>query len=231
MKTILKTLLATAILAATASTAFAEAYLVDSVDGSVKVNISVQGAGVSKVPSPAIALPPDGVVRQHLSLNADHSMTGALSFFDGTSTADLFPFSGSWYRPAGGKVIYIALDGDSSNPIAPSQGGYGAYNALYDPESTVALMALPEFMPILFSDRVSSLIPIYPATKLKTGIIKLQLKGDQITSASTEIEIIGRGMVQYCKKANKEAQCLNTGAPKDAAYGFSASSKSTVAVP
>jgi hypothetical protein len=226
MKAILKTILTTVFFAATASAAFAESYEVNSVAGTQKLAISVQGAGVTKIPSPALnnLLPEGGIVGQQLSLKADHTMTGAINYFDGVSTTiDLFSLTGMWYRPPGSSTIYFALDGD------PTQGpaSTGAYGALFDPGKAL-LMALPNFMPVLFQTKISSISPIYPTVKLKTGIIKLKLSGDQIKSASTSLVLTGRGMVQYCKYNKNTEDCVATGAPKDATFGFSTYNKSTV---
>lgn len=53
MKTTLKRLLAAVMLTTTVSVAFAESYNVDSVDGTVKISISLQGGGVAKMILPA----------------------------------------------------------------------------------------------------------------------------------------------------------------------------------
>ena len=224
MKTALKILFAAAILTTTASVALAESYEVNSIDGSVQISISLQGGGVAKIPSPSIALPPGGIVKQHLSLNSDNTMTGSIYYFDGVDSMDLFALSGSWYRPAGSKVIYYALDGDPSKGEASD----GTWGALFDP-AKATLMALPGFMPVLFSKKVASISPIYPTVMLKTGIIKLKLAGDEIKSATTNMTITGRAMTSYCKMDKAaDPTCSIPNGVKDASFGFSSITKSIV---
>jgi hypothetical protein len=218
----LKKLISAAVFTAISSVASAESYTVDSVDGSVKLAITVQSAGVAKIPGPGVALPAGGIVRQHLTLNADHTMTGSIYYFDGISDADLFGLSGTWFRPEGSKVIYYALDGDPTKG-ADSDGTYGA---LFAPPPKAKLMELQSFMPILFETKISAINPIFPTIKLKTGIIKLTLSGDEIKSASTDMTITGRAMITYCK-VDKTDTCVPT-VTKDASFGFSSQTKSTV---
>lgn len=223
MKTTLKRLFAAVLLTTTVPVAFAESYNVDSVDGTVKISISLQGGGTAKLPSAAFPLP--GTLKQHLTLNADHTMVGSIYNVDGAAPPfQLFSLSGVWYRPEGSKVIYYAIDGDPTKGMASD----GTWGALFDPAKATVL-ALPDFMPVLFSKKVTSISPIYPTVMLKTGIIKLKLAGDEIKSATTNMTISGRAMVSYCKMDKAaEPTCSIPNGVKDASFGFSAITKSTV---
>ena len=153
-------------------------------------------------------------------------MTGSIYFFDGVSKTDLFTLSGSWYRPAGSKVIYYALDGDPTKGEASD----GAWGTLFDPaRAAIPDMNLQGFMPVLFSKKVASISPIYPTVMLKTGIIKLKLAGNEIKSATTNMIITGRAMTSYCKMDKAaDPTCSIPNGVKDASFGFSAITKSTV---
>lgn len=227
MKTTLKRLLAAVMLTTTVSVAFAESYNVDSVDGTVKISISLQGGGTAKLPSAAFPLP--GILKQHLSLNADHTMVGSIyniNTVDGIEQPpfELFSLSGVWYRPEGSKVIYYAIDGDPTKGMASD----GTWGALFDPNKATVL-ALPDFMPLLFGKKVASISPIYPTVMLKTGIIKLKLAGNEIKSATTNMIITGRAMTSYCKMDKAaDPTCSIPNGVKDASFGFSAITKSTV---
>ena len=224
MKTALKILFAAAMLTTTASVALAESYEVNSIDGSVKISVSLQGGGVAKIPGPGIPLPPGGIVKQHLSLNSDYTMTGSIYYFNGVDNMNLFMLSGSWYRPPGSTVIYYALDGDPTKGAASD----GTWGALFDP-AKATMAALPDFMPLLFSEKVASISPIYPTITLKTGIIKLKLTGDEIKSATTNMTITGRAMINYCKMDKAAVPtCSIPNGIKDASFGFSSITKSTV---
>lgn len=225
MKNVLKTLLTAVVLTASASTTFAESYLVNSIDGDVKISVSLQSAGTANIPGPGIALPPGGTVKQSLMLHEDHTMTGAISYSDGVNNMDLFRLSGIWYRPEGSKVIYYAVDGDPTKGAASD----GTWGALFDP-GKATLATLQDFMPLLFSNKVLSVSPIYPTIGLKTGIIKLTLnKNGDITKASSNMTIVGRAMVTYCKMDKApEPSCSISKGTKDASFSFSSITKSTV---
>jgi len=226
MKTIFKTLCSAVTLMAAASTAFAESYDVNSVDGKVKISISLQGGGKATIPGPGIALPPGGLVGQHLALQSDNTLVGSIYYRFNGSDLPLFNLTGAWYRPTGSKVIYFAIDGDPTK----GQASDGTWGALFDP-AKATLAALPDFMPILFGKKVSSIVPIYPAVKLKTGVIKLKLAGGQITGASTNMTITGRAMVSYCKMDKAaDPTCSIPNGVKDGSFGFSSITKSTVTV-
>lgn len=225
MKTVLKTLISAAVFVATASTAFAEEYIVTSVVGTPSIKVTLQGGGSVTVndKSAAKAGLTDSL-KQTLNLHPDHTMTGSLGTVTG---ATLFSLSGSWYRPTGSKVIYFSLDGDPSK----GQASDGAWGALFDPNKA-AIMALNQFMPVLFINKVSSVEPIYPSVSLKTGLIKLKLAGDTITGATTELTIAGRAMTEFCKmdKAQPPQCSISKGPAKDIGFAFTAKTKSTVEV-
>lgn len=228
MKTTFKTLFASALLAVFASHSMAEEYVVQSVDGTAKLTVTLQGGGVAKIPGPGIPLE-GGFIRQRLNLHPDHTMTGSIYYaITGEPDNVVFELSGSWYRPEGGKVIYYAVDGDPTKG-ADSDGTYGA---LFD-QGKAKLMSLQNFMPLLFSSKVASIEPIFPMVKLKTGLIKLSLdKNGNITKASTDMTITGRAMVNYCKMDKAPIPgCTIPNGVKDATFGFSSVTKSTVSIP
>ncbi len=207
MKNSLKLAISAAALATMATSAFADpsSYQVNSVDGTLGISITVQGAGTATVAKPAPVKPTDTMVaKQNLTLNSDGTFTGTI-FTDPTDPEApdtvLFSLTGSWYRPEGSKVIYYAIDGDPTKG-ADSDGTYGG---LFDP-AKATLMHLQGFMPILFPTKIAAVNPIFPTVGLKTGLIKLKLNKDgSIASATTSMVIQGRAMVDYCKMS-KEAE-------------------------
>ena len=148
-------------------------------------------------------------------------MTGRIFATNEGEDTDLFLLSGIWYRPPGSKVIYYAIDGDPTK----GQNSDGTWGALFDP-AKAAIMNLQGFMPVLFGTKVTSIEPIYPTIFMKTGLIKLSLNGDTIKGATTDMTIVGRAMASYCK-VDKTDTCVPT-VTKDASFGFSSKTKSTV---
>ena len=213
MKITFKKILAGAMLASLAVTAMAESYQINSIDGSTLLTVSLQGGGTAKIGGP--------LVSQDLTLNADHTMTGRIFATNEGEDTDLFLLSGIWYRPPGSKVIYYAIDGDPTK----GQNSDGTWGALFDP-AKAAIMNLQGFMPVLFGTKVTSIEPIYPTIFMKTGLIKLSLNGDTIKGATTDMTIVGRAMASYCK-VDKTDTCVPT-VTKDASFGFSSKTKSTV---
>ena len=226
MKITFKKILAGAMLASLAVTAMAESYQINSIDGSTLLTVSLQGGGTAKIGGP--------LVSQDLTLNADHTMTGRIFATNEGEDTDLFLLSGIWYRPPSSKVIYYAIDGDPTK----GQNSDGTWGALFDP-AKAAIMNLQGFMPVLFGTKVTSIEPIYPTIFMKTGLIKLSLNGDTlkgattlslngdtIKGATTDMTIVGRAMASYCK-VDKTDTCVPT-VTKDASFGFSSKTKSTV---
>lgn len=228
MKNKLKTLFSAALFAAFAAQALAEEYTIQSVDGTAKLSVALQGAGVAKIPGPGIPLPEGGFIRQRLNLNPDNTMTGSIYYsIAGSPDSVLFVLTGSWYRPESSKTIYYAIDGDPTKG-ADSDGTYGA---LFDP-AKATLMSLQSFMPLLFSNKVTAVTPIFPMVKLKTGIIKLTLNANgDITKASTDMTITGRAMASYCKMTKTpDPSCTIPNGIKDASFSFSSVTQSTVSL-
>ena len=206
--------------------AFAESYTVTSTEGTALIKIKLQGGGAFVFNDKTLATAGlSGNVVQVLNLHADHTLTGYIGAKTPSTTDTLFALSGTWYRPPGSSTIYFGLDGD------PTKGpdSDGAFGALFAPPPKAAVMELQGFMPILFGTKVSSIQPIYPTVAMKQGVIKLKLSGDQIKSATTTMEVAGRTMANFCKMDKAEPPaCSIPNGTKDVAFGFSATSKSTV---
>lgn len=228
MKNSLKLAISAAALATMATSAFAESYQVNSVDGTLGISITVQGAGTATVAKPAPVKPTDTMAaKQNLTLNSDGTMTGSI-FLDPTDpevpNQTLFNLTGAWYRPEGSKVIYYAVDGDPTKGAASD----GTYGGLFDP-AKAAMVHLQGFMPMLFPTKIAAVNPIFPTVGQKTGLIKLKLNKDgSIASATTSMVIQGRAMVNYCKVDKSTDDCSIPNGTKDASFSFSVSSKATV---
>jgi hypothetical protein len=227
MKNTLKAFIASATLAALAAPALAadpNSYAVNSVDGSVNVKVTVQGAG--SVTLPKMDASTGAALRQNLMLNNDHTMVGDIYLYNpADSDVAFFHLTGKWYRPEGSKVIYYGIDGDPTDGAASD----GTYGALFDPVKAVQL-PLQSFIPILFSTKIAGISPIFPTVGLKTGVIKLKLdKSGNIVSATTDMNVAGRAMVDYCKMDKAETPtCSIPKGTKDASFSFSVKSKATV---
>ncbi len=227
MKILLNALLA-ASLCTFFSNAFAESYTVTSNPGALTVKATLQGGGAIKINDKNIGKifsnpDPDLWVRQTINLNADHTLDGTIetnvvSFLPGGIVYNL---SGTWYRPAGSNVIYIAPDGDATNADQDNAG----YGNLFNPMNT--FFPVDYLLSMAFLKKVTMVSPIYASLKFSDGIIKLKLdKNGTATSATSIIKVSGHAMTTYCKM-KKNGPCNLVG-PKDAAFSIGTTAKNTL---
>jgi hypothetical protein len=221
MKTVLKTLLPVAILAAASSVSagttcglgatHSDYYKLDSGDTGTTIKVSLQGYGSMKLPTKQM-----GGVAQSMEMTPDCKFTSVISIKldPASSPVPVFTLTGSWSYPAESKVIYFTIDGD----ISQGDTSTGTWGALFNPSQITGIAG---FLPLLLNPappaqpKLDLLTLIYPSVIQKTGTIKLSPKGD--TAVMTTI-VTGRAIA-------KSATKLTT---KEVGFSFGASTKATV---